>query len=73
MAHSVNLDRIKDMSKVRVLILDWHQVVDRGEEGNTYSLGKVTLSRLKFINRCIELPIAATPWNSIIHRFSQDS
>ena len=52
--HTLAFNEIEDKSKVRVLILDWHQVVDRGREGTTYSLDRVPSSNLKFISQCIE-------------------
>lgn len=42
--HTLAFNEVEDKSKVRVLILDWHQVVDRGKEGTTYS----------FVSQCIE-------------------
>ncbi|CAL1163552.1 unnamed protein product, partial [Cladocopium goreaui] len=37
----VDLVGIRDKSIVKVLFLDWHQVVDRGRDGKTDTLGKV--------------------------------
>ena len=40
----VDLVGIRDKSIVKVLFLDWHQVVDRGRDGKTDTLGKVPTS-----------------------------
>ena len=52
--HTLAFNEVEDKSKVRVLILDWHQVVDRGKEGRTYSSDRVPSSNLRFVSQCIE-------------------
>ena len=50
----VDLREIEDKEKVKVLFLDWHQVVDRGREGKTETLGKVPTSNLRVVANLIE-------------------
>ena len=49
----VDLVGIRDKSIVKVLFLDWHQVVDRGRDGKTDTLGKVPTSNPRTISNII--------------------
>eukprot|EP00438_Fugacium_kawagutii_P003568 Skav226537 [mRNA] locus=scaffold4831:204211:206313:- [translate_table: standard] len=44
----------KPKSSVRLLLLDWHQVVDRSRSGTTWDLQKVPPENAKFLIDCIE-------------------
>ena len=49
----VDLVGIRAKSIVKVLCLDWHQVVDRGRDDKTDTLGKVPTSNLRTISNII--------------------
>ena len=49
----VELREIEDKKKVKVLFLDWHQVVDRGREGKTETLEKVPTSNFQVVSGLI--------------------
>ena len=44
----------KPLSQARVLLLDWHQCVDRSPQGTTFNLGRVPTDNIRFLANCIE-------------------
>ena len=44
----------KPLSQARVLLLDWHQCVDRSPQGTTFNLGRVPTDNIRVLANCIE-------------------